>query len=92
MAGNSQILDYLAPGVSSPPPPTGGGAAPGGGTTVQNPTTSTQGNPVGTAPLTGVHNTMLHCAFWGVLGLAGISLMHANGFHLLSVGRYAGGR
>jgi hypothetical protein len=90
--GNSLVLDYLAPGVASPPPPTGGGAAVGGGTTAVSPTTATNGNPVGSAPISGVHNTMLHCAMWGILGLVGIYVLHANGFHLLSVGRYGGGR
>ena len=80
------LLDYTAP-ATPVPAPTGGGNVQAGR---YSQATITAGAPVGTAPATGVHNTILHCVMWGGAGLLGLVLMHRAGFHLLSVGRYGG--
>lgn len=87
------LLDYTVP--ASPPPPTGGGPiAPGPYSqltaSAQISAGGTAGAPVGTPPLTGVHNSSLHVALWGVGALGIILLMHTWGFRLVSVGRYGG--
>jgi len=91
------LLDYTV-NASSPAPPTGGGAAtPGpysqatvGRSLDAGVTVGVANQPVGTSPLTGVHNTPLHVAVVGIGALAAIVLMHKWGFRLVSVGRYGG--
>ena len=88
MPGPTSLLDGYAP-ASPAPPPTGGGAV--------TPGRYSQASvgalaPVGTAPITGSHNTSLHVAMWGLGSLGFIILMHKWGFRLVSVGRYGGGR
>jgi hypothetical protein len=82
------LLDYSV-NVASPAPPTGGGPVTPG---PYSQASIGNGQPVGTAPLAGSHNTPLHIAAWGLGGAAVIVLMHRWGFRLVSVGRYAGGR
>lgn len=85
------LLDYVAQ-TQSPPPPTGGGPITPGpySQPLFASAGSTAGAPVGTGPLTGVHNSSLHVAVWGIGSLAFIVLMHKWGFRLVSVGRYGG--
>jgi len=87
MPGPTSLLDGYAP--ASPPPPTGGGNVTPG---PYSQAVVGTGQPVGTAPMTGSHNTVLHVAVWGLGSLGFIILMHKWGFRLVSVGRYGGGR
>ena len=81
------LLDYTVHTASVAPPPTGGGNVTPGPYSQGIVGT---GQPVGTAPLAGDHNTVLHVAGWGLAALALIVIMHKSGFHLVSVGRYGG--
>jgi len=80
------LLDYTV-NTSAPAPPTGGGPVVPG---PYSQASITAGAQVGTAPVTGAHNTILHCAGWGLAALGLLVLMHRSGFHLISVGRYGG--
>lgn len=88
MPGPTSLLDGYAPASPAPPPTGGGPVTPGRYSQATVGTTQ----PVGTAPITGTHNTPLHVAAWGLGSLAFIILMHKWGFRLVSVGRYGGGR
>lgn len=88
MPGNSILLDGLAPANPSPPPTGGGNVTPG---PYSQASIATGSPTVGTAPLAGSHNAILHVAAIGLLSAAGIIVMHKLGFHLISVGRYRGG-
>lgn len=86
-----QLLDYVAGAPVAPAPPTGGGpVTPGPYGQPLNYSAGNTTGPVGTAPLTGTHNTSLHVAAWGIGALALIVLMHQWGFHLVSVGKFGG--
>lgn len=84
MPGPSSLLDGYAPASPSPPPTGGGQITPG-------PTSQGSVAPVGTAPLSGTHNQVLHVAAFGIAMLGVVMLMHKWGFHLVSVGKYGGG-
>lgn len=85
---NAALLDGLV-NAGSPPPPTGGGPVTPGR---YSQATVSAGSPVGTAPLTAVHNTPLHIAIFGLGAIGVVVIMHKWGFHLVSAGRYGGGR
>lgn len=92
MPGPTSILDGVV--NTSAPAPTGGGSVTPGpysqATTGRAYALPSLGQQVGTAPLSGTHNTSLHVAGWGIGSLALIILMHKWGFRLVSVGKYGG--
>lgn len=83
MPGPGTIADYTV-NTSSNPPPTGGTPAAAGSQRYSG------FQPVGTAPITGTHNTILHVAAWGIFWLGVAILVRKNGARLVSVGPYGG--